>query len=52
MTTRASPIIHGEVAPGFEPVRSAFKRNFIQGAELGAAWRLWFSFDSEKILRE
>ena len=29
--------IHGEVAPGFEPVRDAFARNFAEHGEVGAA---------------
>ena len=31
MANRVPPIIRGEVAPGFELVRSAFERNFIRG---------------------
>jgi CubicO group peptidase (beta-lactamase class C family) len=30
--------IDGEVAPGFEPVRTAFEANFAKGAEVGAAF--------------
>lgn len=29
--------VHGEVAPGFEPVRQAFERNFAERGEVGAA---------------
>ncbi|MGW7349987.1 serine hydrolase domain-containing protein [Streptomyces sp. NPDC054784] len=29
--------IHGEVAPGFEPVREAFAANFARGRDIGAA---------------
>ncbi|MDT6986619.1 serine hydrolase domain-containing protein [Streptomyces lusitanus] len=29
--------IHGEVAPGFEPVRAAFMENFVRHGDLGAA---------------
>src|SRR4051794_38280795 len=32
-----SPVIDGSVAPGFEPVREQFQRNFAQRGELGAA---------------
>jgi CubicO group peptidase (beta-lactamase class C family) len=31
------PEIHGEVAPGFEPVREAFARGFAERGEVGAA---------------
>lgn len=33
----AQPIVHGEVAPGFEEVRAEFARNFAERGELGAA---------------
>lgn len=33
--------IHGEVAPGFEPVRDAFQANFDQGVEAGAATSIY-----------
>ena len=32
-----SPLIHGSVAPGFEPLREAFEQNFSEDQELGAA---------------
>jgi CubicO group peptidase (beta-lactamase class C family) len=32
--------IHGQVAPGFEPVRDAFARNFAETDEIGAAFCL------------
>ena len=32
-----APEIHGTVAPGFEPVREAFERNFREYGEVGAA---------------
>lgn len=31
------PGVHGQVAPGFEPVREAFEANFREGLEVGAA---------------
>ncbi len=31
------PPVHGSVAPGFEPVREAFARNFAERGEVGAA---------------
>jgi CubicO group peptidase (beta-lactamase class C family) len=34
---RPVPEIHGEVAPGFEPLREAFAENFASRGELGAA---------------
>lgn len=37
MNTRQLPPIGGAVAPGFEPVREAFARNFSERGELGAA---------------
>ena len=38
MTLAASArALHGHVAPGFEPVREAFARNFAERGELGAA---------------
>jgi CubicO group peptidase (beta-lactamase class C family) len=33
--------VQGEVAPGFEPVRDAFQRNFDEGHETGAAFSLY-----------
>jgi CubicO group peptidase (beta-lactamase class C family) len=30
-------MIHGDVAPGFEPVLAAFERNFTVGGEVGAS---------------
>ncbi len=33
--------VHGEVAPGFEPVREAFQANFEQRGEVGAAFSLY-----------
>jgi CubicO group peptidase (beta-lactamase class C family) len=33
-------VIHGQVAPGFEPVRDAFARNFTETDEIGAAFCL------------
>lgn len=36
-TERSAPEIHGTVAPGFEPVRDAFARNFAEHGEVGAA---------------
>lgn len=33
--------IHGEVAPGFEPVRDAFQANFDAGVEAGAATSIY-----------
>lgn len=36
-TERSAPEIHGTVAPGFEPVREAFARNFTEHGEVGAA---------------
>lgn len=37
------PTVHGQVAPGFEPVRREFERNFAERGEIGAAvaayWR-------------
>jgi CubicO group peptidase (beta-lactamase class C family) len=38
MTTPTSVEIHGTVAPGFEPVRDAFRANFEAGAEVGASF--------------
>ena len=35
--SRSGPPIGGTVAPGFEPVREAFERNFARRGELGAA---------------
>jgi CubicO group peptidase (beta-lactamase class C family) len=35
---RKGPTIEGFVAPGFEPVAEAFRQNFIQDEELGAAF--------------
>jgi len=35
--SRSGPPIGGAVAPGFEPVREAFERNFARRGELGAA---------------
>jgi CubicO group peptidase (beta-lactamase class C family) len=32
---------HGLVAPGFEPVREVFERNFEDGLELGAGFAAW-----------
>ena len=37
MTTPAATAIHGDVSPGFEPVRDAFVENFARRNELGAA---------------
>ena len=37
MSTLAPDHIHGTVAPGFEPVRNAFRKNFEERDELGAA---------------
>lgn len=34
-------VIHGEVAPGFEPVRDAFQANFDAGHEAGAATSIY-----------
>ncbi|WP_410669371.1 serine hydrolase domain-containing protein [Amycolatopsis sp. cmx-4-68] len=34
----ATATVHGECAPGFEPVREAFERNFRERGELGAAF--------------
>ena len=36
-TEAPAPEIHGTVAPGFEPVRDAFARNFAEHGEVGAA---------------
>lgn len=33
----AGPIVHGDCAPGFESVRTAFERNFVHRGEVGAA---------------
>ncbi|MEU7812273.1 hypothetical protein [Pseudonocardia sp. NPDC049154] len=33
----ARPEIHGDVAPGSEPVRSAFEANFSDRGDVGAA---------------
>lgn len=33
--------LHGTVAPGFEPVLEAFRTNFTDHAELGAAFSVW-----------
>jgi CubicO group peptidase (beta-lactamase class C family) len=38
MTTPTSVEIHGTAAPGFEPVRDAFRANFEAGAEVGASF--------------
>jgi CubicO group peptidase (beta-lactamase class C family) len=35
------PIIHGEVAPGFEPVRREFERNFRERGEVGASCAIY-----------
>ncbi len=35
-----STLIHGQVAPGFEPVRDVFEANFAERGELGAAFAL------------
>ncbi|MFI5534967.1 serine hydrolase domain-containing protein [Nocardia sp. NPDC051900] len=32
-----TPTVHGDVAPGFEPVADAFRRNFERHGEIGAA---------------
>ncbi|MET9286393.1 serine hydrolase domain-containing protein [Nocardia beijingensis] len=32
-----TPTVHGDVAPGFEPVADAFRRNFARHGEIGAA---------------
>ncbi len=37
----SSAQIHGEVAPGFEPVRDAFAANFEQHGDVGAAFSLY-----------
>jgi CubicO group peptidase (beta-lactamase class C family) len=42
------PEINGQVAPGFEPVRDAFRANFVQQAEVGAACALYL--DGECIV--
>src|SRR3954468_8522643 len=34
----ATATVHGECAPGFEPVREAFEANFRERGELGAAF--------------
>jgi CubicO group peptidase (beta-lactamase class C family) len=43
VTARATPQVHGTVAPGFEAVRAEFARNFAERGEIGAAvaayWR-------------
>ena len=36
-TGSQAPDVHGFVAPGFEPVRAAFARNFTEHGEVGAA---------------
>jgi hypothetical protein len=36
-TTASGSPVSGWTAPGFEPVRAAFERNFTVGFELGAA---------------
>jgi len=36
-TGTPAPTVHGFVAPGFEPVREAFARNFAEHGEVGAA---------------
>jgi CubicO group peptidase (beta-lactamase class C family) len=33
----SEPVVHGTVAPGFEPVRDAFVRNFTEHGEVGAS---------------
>jgi CubicO group peptidase (beta-lactamase class C family) len=38
MTTPTSVEIHGTVAPGFEPVRDAFRANFEAGTEIGSSF--------------
>jgi CubicO group peptidase (beta-lactamase class C family) len=38
VTTPTSVEIHGTVAPGFEPVRDAFRANFEAGTEIGASF--------------
>lgn len=40
--------ISGSVAPGFEPVRDAFARNFADGHELGAGFAVWVG--DEKVV--
>lgn len=37
MSSEKAVEIHGSIAPGFEPVRDAFERNFAQGLERGAS---------------
>jgi CubicO group peptidase (beta-lactamase class C family) len=37
MPSVASPLVEGQVAPGFEAVRETFEENFVRRAELGGA---------------
>jgi CubicO group peptidase (beta-lactamase class C family) len=42
MTKPHVPPVAGEVAPGFEPVREEFERNFAERNELGAACAIYY----------
>ncbi len=42
------PLIHGEVAPGFEEVEAQFERNFTETDELGAACAIYYR--GEKVV--
>lgn len=43
--TQANTLVHGTVAPGFEPVREAFLDNFVHRGELGAACAVYLRGD-------
>ncbi|MHA6287983.1 serine hydrolase domain-containing protein [Maricaulis sp. CAU 1757] len=48
MTNASTPAVHGQVAPGFEPVRDAFLANWTEHDEIGAGFAV--RIDGEVVI--